>query len=91
MVNILQIANNWRIEGILMEDNTAAIKKIPIACSFCGKDRKELDFLIEGPEINGERIYICNECIEASYEVSKSNKPLVSIQKITHPKRLNNT
>lgn len=37
-------------------------------CSFCGKRRSEVDILIEGTEG-----FICNECIEDSYELLKSD------------------
>jgi len=33
-------------------------------CSFCGKDKKEVEHLIKNNEL-----YICNECIELCYEI----------------------
>ena len=44
------------------------IKKI-INCSFCGKGRHEIEQMIEGPEINGKHIYICDECVDMTYEI----------------------
>lgn len=40
-----------------------------INCSFCGKARNQVDHLIEGPEVSGNIIYICNECVDASYDL----------------------
>ncbi|WP_301099711.1 ATP-dependent protease ATP-binding subunit ClpX [Otariodibacter sp.] len=42
-------------------------------CSFCGKQRSEVDALIEGTEG-----YICNECIEESYTLLNSDEDLLS-------------
>lgn len=39
-----------------------------IHCSLCGKGRHEVEQIIEGPRLNGEEIYICNECIDIAYE-----------------------
>lgn len=33
-------------------------------CSFCGKNRDEVDKLIAGPQV-----YICNECVSLSYKI----------------------
>lgn len=42
-------------------------------CSFCGKQRKEVDALIEGTEG-----HICNECIEESYALlNGEEEPLI--------------
>ena len=40
-----------------MEDN--------IKCSFCSKDRNQVEHMIEGPP----PLYICNECVDFSYNV----------------------
>lgn len=44
-------------------------KKQDISCSFCGKNRNHVEQMIEGPSYNGLNIYICNECVDASYSV----------------------
>lgn len=49
-------------------DNEAEVKKI-INCSFCGKGRHQVEQMIEGPVINGNNIYICNECVDVTYEI----------------------
>lgn len=40
----------------------------PLSCSFCGKTEGEVDRLIAGPGV-----YICNECVELSYEILSSD------------------
>ena len=35
-----------------------------LSCSFCGKSRDNVDKLIAGPQV-----YICNECVELSYQI----------------------
>lgn len=35
-----------------------------LTCSFCGKNRNNVDKLIAGPNV-----YICNECVKLSYEI----------------------
>jgi ATP-dependent Clp protease ATP-binding subunit ClpX len=43
-------------------------------CSFCGKNRDDVEKLIAGPSV-----YICNECITVSYEIlDDNNHPLLS-------------
>lgn len=41
-------------------------------CSFCGKNRKEVDALIEGTEG-----YICNECINESYALLNGDEEIL--------------
>lgn len=51
---------------------TKETEKMP-HCSFCSKQRNEVDALIEGSEG-----YICNECIEEAYDVLKGEvEPLI--------------
>ena len=51
-------------------DNTedTGIKKI-INCTFCGKGRHQVEQMVEGPEIGGKNIYICNECVDVTYDI----------------------
>lgn len=46
----------------------STIKKI-INCSFCGKGRNQVEQMIEGPVLNGQTIYICNECVQVTYDI----------------------
>lgn len=47
-------------------------------CSFCGKQRKEVDALIEGTEG-----HICNECIEESYALlNGEEEPLIDEENV---------
>jgi len=39
-----------------------------IRCSFCGKDSSEVNNLIAGPDV-----FICDQCIQSSVEILKSN------------------
>lgn len=45
-----------------------------INCSFCNKDRTEVFQIVEGPEFHGHKLYICNECVEISYETINSEE-----------------
>lgn len=40
-----------------------------IKCTFCGKGRSQVTDIIAGPKIEKLAIYICNECVDASYNV----------------------
>lgn len=40
-----------------------------LQCSFCGKNREEVEKLIAGPNV-----YICNECISLSYHIVQETK-----------------
>lgn len=44
------------------------IKKI-INCSYCGKSRHQVDQMVEGPEFAGKNIYMCNECVDMTYNI----------------------
>ena len=44
------------------------IKKI-INCTFCGKSRHQVEQMVEGPELSGKNIYICNECVDVTYNI----------------------
>lgn len=56
------------------------IKKI-INCSFCNKGRHQVEQIIEGPEFNGKNIYICNECVDVTYEILHNEEPDKTIKK----------
>ncbi len=55
-------------------NDDVGIKKI-IHCSFCGKSRHQVDQMIEGPDFNGKNIYICNECVDVTYEILHKEEP----------------
>ena len=40
-----------------------------IKCSFCAKDRNQVEHMIEGPKQDSKLLYICNECVDYSYNV----------------------
>lgn len=48
----------------------AEYKEPEIHCSFCGKDRHEVDRLIAGPN----DVYICNECIDLAKIIVEGDK-----------------
>lgn len=62
-----------------MSNNTedTGIKKI-ISCSFCNKGRHQVEQMIEGPVLNGKNIYICNECVDVTYDIlhTEDEKPV---------------
>lgn len=39
-------------------------KRNPLYCSFCGKEKDEVAYLVAGPTV-----FICNECVELCREV----------------------
>jgi ATP-dependent Clp protease ATP-binding subunit ClpX len=47
-----------------------ATRKSDLNCSFCGKNRDDVDKLIAGPGV-----YICNECITLSYKIVSDDLP----------------
>jgi ATP-dependent Clp protease ATP-binding subunit ClpX len=56
------------------------IKKI-INCSYCGKSRHQVEQMVEGPEFNGKNIYICNECVDVTYNILHTEEVDVTIKK----------
>ncbi len=45
-----------------------------IRCSFCEKTRNEVQKLVAGPNNGAGTVYICNECIEVSYNAIRKKK-----------------
>lgn len=41
-------------------------------CSFCGKDREEVEKIVAGPNVN-----ICSECVDISAEILKEDREVV--------------
>jgi len=62
------------------EKEDTGIKKL-INCSFCGKGRHQVDQMIEGPEVNEKNIYICNECVDVTYDILHTEEPEKEIKK----------
>ncbi len=56
------------------------IKKL-INCSYCGKSRHQVEQMVEGPEFGGKNIYICNECVDITYNILHIEEVDVSIKK----------
>lgn len=40
-----------------------------IICSFCSKGRNQVEHMIEGPVQDDKPLYICNECVDFTYDV----------------------
>jgi ATP-dependent Clp protease ATP-binding subunit ClpX len=38
----------------------------PLYCSFCGKEKREVAYLVPGPTV-----FICNECVELCREIGQ--------------------
>ncbi len=53
----------------MIENNDSSVMKLVINCSFCGKGRNQVNHLVEGPEVNGKHLYICNECVDISHDI----------------------
>lgn len=61
-------------------DNTDVIQKL-IKCSFCDKGRTEVEQMVEGPMHSGAHIYICNECVDVTYDILHTDEPVKAIKK----------
>ena len=59
--------------------------KKSLSCSFCGKSRDQVDKLIAGPDV-----YICNECIELSYNTltKDQNLDFLPIENLPSPQEI---
>lgn len=55
-----------------------------ITCSFCEKNRNQVDNMIEGPQ---GLLYICNECIDFSYDVLH-NEEVMKVPKKKSKKKI---
>lgn len=67
----------------MTEDN----KKIE--CTFCNKNRKQVDTMIEGPVIDELELYICNGCVSELHELIKFNsKPKAKQNKLMPPSEI---
>ena len=64
--------------------NTEAEIKRPIVCSFCDKDRNQVEQMVEGPEFGGKYLYICNECVDMSYELLHKEPDVKKLKKKKH-------
>ncbi|CAL4325404.1 ATP-dependent Clp protease ATP-binding subunit ClpX [Buchnera aphidicola (Protaphis terricola)] len=58
-----------------MTDKSKDDSKTLLNCSFCGKNQKEVQKLIAGPEV-----YICNECIKLCNNIINETKKSEDIQ-----------
>lgn len=52
-----------------------------IRCSFCDKDRNHVEHMIEGPERDGKLLYICNECVDFSFDYLHKDPDITSSRK----------
>lgn len=39
-------------------------KRLPLYCSFCGKEKDDVAYLVSGPTV-----FICNECVELCRQI----------------------
>jgi ATP-dependent Clp protease ATP-binding subunit ClpX len=57
-----------------------------VTCTFCGKDKKSCNRIIEGPEHAGSIIYICDKCVKTLGKVLNSEtKQTTDVGKIYTP------
>jgi ATP-dependent Clp protease ATP-binding subunit ClpX len=65
----------------MIENDDSSVMKLVINCSFCGKGRNQVNHLVEGPEVNGKNLYICNECVDVSYDLLHKEEDKVKPEK----------
>ena len=75
-----------------MSKEIEKIVKEFIECSYCGKSRHQVEQMVEGPIINNRHIYICNECIDITYDILHTEKlaPIIKKkkEKIPYPEQI---
>lgn len=64
-----------------MDKSEDTVVKKLINCSFCNKGRHQVEQMVEGPEFNGKNIYICNECVDVTYNILHTDAPSEVIKK----------
>lgn len=64
----------------MSETEDPGIKKI-INCSFCNKGRHQVEQMVEGPDFGGKKIYICNECVDVTYDILHKEEPEKIVRK----------
>lgn len=42
-------------------------KRKPLYCSFCGKEKGDVRYLVAGPY----DVFVCNECVEGAREIGE--------------------
>lgn len=58
-----------------------------LSCSFCGKGRNEVEQMIEGPLVSEIPLYICNECVDYSFQViHEADKEQTDATELPKPK-----
>jgi len=57
----------------MAEEKEESLKKLNINCSFCDKNRNQVEQMVEGPVLDGNRLYICNECVDMSHKILHTN------------------
>lgn len=65
----------------MSEEKDDGLKKLTINCSFCDKNRNQVDQMVEGPVLDARRLYICNECVDMSYKILHTNSESKNRQK----------
>lgn len=64
-----------------MENKDDIAVKKNITCSFCNKGRHQVEQMVEGPVIAGKTIYICNECVDETYNILHTEEVEVNPKK----------
>lgn len=63
-----------------MDHNDISIKTL-VNCSFCGKNRLDVELMIQGPDFGGKSMYICNECIDITYDIIHTEDAVKVVKK----------
>jgi RNA polymerase sigma factor (sigma-70 family) len=64
-----------------MKTETSGKLKTEFFCSFCQKSEKQIRFLIAGPLLGKQNIYICNECVDKCNEIISAEKQRLAQEK----------
>lgn len=74
-----------------MDESAEASIKKRITCSFCGKNRTQVEQMVEGPLFNDVTLYICNECVDETYAILHKDtdaKVKKKREKIPNPEKI---
>jgi len=57
-------------EPLLASEDSPLSRRKPLWCSFCGKNKDYVKWLVEGGP-KTRRVFICNECFEIVHEIAR--------------------
>ena len=78
LLPLQSITQSITLQEKKMTSNTINQTKLELCCSFCRKDKKQVELLIAGPPIGDSNIYICNECVDICNKIISHEIPRLS-------------